>query len=335
MPIYYQPHIGILEVVILEKIPASEKKGSDLPNTSTDLYRLWRIPFNDDITPEKLMIALRERIKELNCLYGMTQLAERNRDSIENFLKELVNFLPFSWQYPEITCARITFEEKIYKSKNFKVTRWRQSSQILMYNEPVGEVSIFYLEECPPADEGPFMKEERVLLDALAERIGQTAVRIVTEKELQEMNEKLTLERKALQDANTAIRAVMARIEDEKKAVYLDIQANVDKIIMPILHALSFDLPLTKRKYAEVLRSSLEEIISPFVNRLSKNHLSLTPTEVNICNMIKSGLRTKEIAGIRNVSEATINRHREHIRRKLKISNSETNLITYLQSIND
>jgi DNA-binding CsgD family transcriptional regulator len=324
-----------LEIITLKKILTSEKIDSELANPSMDLFRLWRIPFSDDITPEKLMIALRERIKELNCLYGMTQLAERNRDSIENFLKELVNFLPFSWQYPEITCARISYEDKIYKSKNFKITRWRQASQILIHNEPVGEVSIFYLEECPPADEGPFMKEERVLLDALAERIGQTAVRIVTEKELQEMNEKLTLERKALQDANSAIRAVMARIEEEKRSIYLDIQANVDKIIMPILHALSFDLPLTKRKYAEVLRSSLEEIISPFVNRLSKNHLSLTPTEVNICNMIKSGLRTKEIARIRNVSEATINRHREHIRKKLKISNSETNLITYLQSINE
>lgn len=311
-----------------------DKSGSELPVTSMDLFRLWRIPFNDDITHEKLMIALRERIKELNCLYGMTKLAERHPDSLELFLKDLVNFLPFSWQYPDITCTRITFEEKIYKSRNFQVTKWRQTSRIYMYNEPVGEVSIFYLEECPPADEGPFLKEERVLLDALAERIGHTAVRVATEKELQEMNEKLTLERKALQDANAAIRAVLEKIEEEKKEIYLDIQANVDKIIMPILHALSFDLPVPKRKYAEVLRSSLEEIISPFVNRLSKNHLSLSPTEVNICNMIKSGLRTKEIARIRNVSEATINRHREHIRRKLKISNSDTNLITYLQSIN-
>jgi DNA-binding CsgD family transcriptional regulator len=61
-------------------------------------------------------------------------------------------------------------------------------------------------------------------------------------------------------------------------------------------------------------------------------YLSLTPTEINICNMIQSGLRTKEIAEMRGVSAATINRHREHIRRKLKITNSEVNLMTYLQS---
>jgi len=57
----------------------------------------------------------------------------------------------------------------------------------------------------------------------------------------------------------------------------------------------------------------------------------LTPTEVNICNLIRNGLQTKEIARMRGVSTATIKRHREHIRRKLKIANSDVNLATYLQ----
>jgi len=304
----------------------------DFQAPDKDLFRLWRIPFNHEIEPSKLMIALRERIKELNCLYGMAQLAERHPDSIEDLLRDLVNFLPFSWQYPEITCARILFKGKTYKSKGFKVTKWRQSSRVLMYNEPVGEVSIFYLEECPPADEGPFLKEERALLDELAERIGTKAMRIASELELQEINKQLTLERKALQEANAALRAVLARIEEEKQEIYMNLQTNVDKILMPILHTLDFGLSQTQRKYAEMLRTNLEDIVSPFVRDLSKAYLSLTPTEINICNMIRSGMRTKEIAQIRGVSVATINRHREHIRRKLKITNSEINLMTYLQS---
>jgi DNA-binding CsgD family transcriptional regulator len=304
----------------------------DFQAPDKDLFRLWRIPFNHEIEPSKLMIALRERIKELNCLYGMAQLAERHPDSIEDLLRDLVNFLPFSWQYPEITCARILFKGKTYKSKGFKVTKWRQSSRVLMYNEPVGEVSIFYLEECPPADEGPFLKEERALLDELAERIGTKAMRIASELELQEINKQLTLERKALQEANAALRAVLARIEEEKQEIYMNLQTNVDKILMPILHTLDFGLSQTQRKYAEMLRTNLQDIVSPFVRDLSKAYLSLTPTEINICNMIRSGMRTKEIAQIRGVSVATINRHREHIRRKLKITNSEINLMTYLQS---
>ena len=224
------------------------------------------------------------------------------------------------------------FKEKTYKSKGFKVTKWRQFSQILLYNEPVGEVAIFYLEERPPADEGPFLKEERALLDAVAERIGTAAMRISAEQDLQETNKQLTIERKALQETNAALRAVLARIEEEKQEIYMNVQANIDKIIIPILHALSIEIPRPQRKYIEMLRTNLEEITSPFVSRLSKNALSLTPTEINICNMIRNGLRTKEIAQIRGVSTATISRHREHIRRKLKITNNSVNLMTYLQS---
>lgn len=304
----------------------------DLDELPKDLFRLWRIPFSKDLHPSKLVGELRERIKELNCLYGLAQMAERHAGSVEDLLEELVNFLPFSWQYPEITCSRITFKDKIYKSKGFKITKWRQSTQIFMYNEPVGEVSIFYLEERPPEDEGPFLREERVLLDALAGRIGTTATRISAEQELQELNKQLIIERKALQEANAALRGVLARIEEEKQEIYMDIRANVDKILMPILNEMALHLPQTYRKYAEMLKTNLEDISAPFVNNLSKDYLALTSTELKICNMIQSGLQTKEIAQIRGVSIGTVNRHREHIRRKLKITNSDINLMTYLQS---
>lgn len=315
-----------------EKPAASQIDRKEAKNLPENLFQLWRIPFNSNIEPSKVIIALRERIKELNCLYGISQLAERHSDSIEDLLRELVNFLPFSWQYPEICRARIVFKEKTYKSRGFKVTKWRQSSQVYLYNEPVGEVTIVYLEERPPVDEGPFLSEERVLIDALAERIGSAAMRISAELELHETNKQLILERKALQEANLALRAVLARIEEEKQEIYRDLQANVDKILTPILHELTIQLPSNQRQYAELLRRYLADIVSPFVGHLSKTHLSLTATEVAICNMIRSGLQTKEIAQIRRVSVGTINRHREHIRRKLKITNNKINLTTYLQS---
>jgi DNA-binding NarL/FixJ family response regulator len=297
-----------------------------------DFFRLWRIPFNNESDSSKVIVALRERIKELNCLYGISQLAERHPDSIDGLLQDLVNFLPYSWQYPEITCVRIVFKEKTYKSEGCKITKWRQSSRIYMYNEPVGEVTILYLEKRPPEDEGPFLREERALLDALAEHISSVAMRISAELEVQETNRQLNLERKALQEANLALRAVLARIEEEKKEIYKDVQANVDKILMPILHELELCLPPHQKQYAGILKTNLENITSPFVSQLSKNFLHLTSTEVSVCNLIRNGLQTKEIAEIRGVSMGTINRHREHIRRKLDITNSEINLMTYLQS---
>ena len=162
------------------------------------------------------------------------------------------------------------------------MTKWRQSSQILMYNEPVGEVAVFYLTERPPSDEGPFLKEERALLDEVAERIGTMAARISAERELQEINRQLTVERKALQETNAALRTVLARIEEEKQEIYLNLQVNVEKILMPILHALVLELPKTQRKYVEMLQTNLEEIASPFVRHLSQSYHSLTPTEIKI-----------------------------------------------------
>jgi len=305
---------------------------NDIRFPNTELARLWRIPLSHETEQLKVESALRERIKELNCLYGVSQLAERHFNSLDNLLEELVNFLPHSWQYPDITCARIVFKENTYKSEGFKVTEWRQSSRIYVYSEPVGEVAIFYLEERPPADEGPFLEEERALLDALADQIGTIATRISAELELQDINKQLSLERKALQESNAALRTVLTRIEEEKNEIYRGIKTNVDKVLMPILLALALEIPHTQSKYVEMLKTNLEEITSQFVRHLSNSYHSLTPTEITICNMIRNGLRTKEIAQTRGVSAATINRHRENIRRKLKITNNDVNLATYLQS---
>ncbi|MFH1032238.1 MAG: LuxR C-terminal-related transcriptional regulator [Chloroflexota bacterium] len=312
-----------------------KKKGlslANLPFPSKDLALLWRIPFSSESDPGKVEIALRERIKELNCLYGISQLAERNLHSLDNLLSELVNFLPYSWQYPELTCARILYKGKTYISEKFKITEWRQSSQIYMYHEAIGEVSIFYIEECPPSDEGPFMKEERALLDAVAEQIGTIATRMSAELELQETNQLLTLERKALQESNTALKIVLSRIEQEKQEIHRDINMNVEKILKPILQALILQLPQAHKNYAEMLQTNLENITSPFVSQISRSYNSLTLTEISICNMIRNGMRTKEIADNRGVSEATIHRHREKIRHKLKITNQDVNLATFLQT---
>ena len=150
--------------------------------------------------------------------------------------------------------------------------------------------------------------------------------------ELQETNQQLTLERKALQEANTALRLVLTRIEQEKQEIHQDINTNVEKVLMPILHALSLQLPQSQQKYVEILQTNVKEITSPFVSQLSLSYHSMTPTEIAICNMIRNGMRTKEIAEMRGISEATVNRHREKIRRKLKITNQDVNLATFLQS---
>ena len=98
--------------------------------------------------------------------------------------REVANLLPPSWQYPEITCARITFGDEEFRTDNFKTTEWMQSANINVRGQKKGTVEVTYLEERPEIDEGPFMKEERLLINAVAERLGEITERKQAEEKL-------------------------------------------------------------------------------------------------------------------------------------------------------
>jgi len=135
-------------------------------------------------TLQKSTHDLGERVKELNCLYSLSSLIEKPDISLNDIFKGITNLIPPSWQYPEITCARIIFEDKEYKTKNFKETTWKQACEIAVDNKELGNVEIFYLEERPDIDEGPFLKEERALIEAICERLGHVVERVKAEQEL-------------------------------------------------------------------------------------------------------------------------------------------------------
>jgi len=115
---------------------------------------------------------LGERVKELNCLYGVLKLMSEPTRSLEEIFQRVVRLIPPSWQYPDIACARITFEGRQFKTDNFNETAWKQSADIRVSGEKVGSVDVCYLQERPAAHEGPFLKEEMVLINALAGEIG-------------------------------------------------------------------------------------------------------------------------------------------------------------------
>lgn len=71
---------------------------------------------------------LGERVKELNCLYGISDLVEKRGISLEGILQGTVDLIPQSWQYPDITCARITLEGQEFRTENFRETHWRQNT---------------------------------------------------------------------------------------------------------------------------------------------------------------------------------------------------------------
>ncbi|GAI81329.1 unnamed protein product, partial [marine sediment metagenome] len=134
---------------------------------------------------------LAERAKEIKCLYGVTNIAERPGVSLDEIYQETANLLPSGWHYPEITCARITIGDKEFKTDNFKTTKWKQSANINVNGQKEGTVEVYYLEAMTEIDEGPFLKEESLLIEAVANRLGDVTERKRAEEELKRYSEKL------------------------------------------------------------------------------------------------------------------------------------------------
>ncbi len=131
---------------------------------------------------------LGERIKELNTLFGLSKLVEEPRIDLDGILQGLVDILPPGWQYPESTCGRVVFENREFKTYNFRQTEWKQAAPIVVYGNLAGAIEVYYLSQKPQSYEGPFLAEERRLLDALAEQLGRIAERRRLEKEISEIS---------------------------------------------------------------------------------------------------------------------------------------------------
>ncbi|MCK5517634.1 MAG: transporter substrate-binding domain-containing protein, partial [Desulfobulbaceae bacterium] len=133
--------------------------------------------------------SLGERVKELHCLYSLYQLIEKDL-ATEELFQGAAELLPPAWQYPESTCARINLLDQSYRTDNFAETQWLQSRQIRIAGQNAGVVEVYYLEEKPAMDEGPFLREERDLINAIAARLG----RIVEQKRAEKEQVKLEIQ---------------------------------------------------------------------------------------------------------------------------------------------
>ncbi|MHA2297131.1 MAG: PAS domain S-box protein [Candidatus Hodarchaeales archaeon] len=127
-----------------------------------------------DISERKRMeIKLDKRVKELDCLYSIARLTKDPDKTLEEVFNGIIALIISSWQYPDITCSRIVFEDKEFTSDNFVETRWKQTTVINVLKSNAGSVEVYYLEERSEEYEGPFLKEEKDLLKAIALEISK------------------------------------------------------------------------------------------------------------------------------------------------------------------
>ncbi|MBA4370170.1 MAG: hypothetical protein C0418_01140 [Coriobacteriaceae bacterium] len=143
---------------------------------------------------------LENRVTESDCLYAVSSLVAEPGKPIEEALRGAVDLIPSGWRYPDITRARIVLEGREYASEGFRETPWRFSSDIVVSGRTVGAVEVCCLDEGSALDGGLFLKEEGLLLDALAERLGQVIQRKRAEKALRESSERFDLAVKGTND---------------------------------------------------------------------------------------------------------------------------------------
>jgi two-component system NtrC family sensor kinase len=135
--------------------------------------------------------ALTERVKELTCLYGIAQIGAQPDISLEVIIQGIVELLPPAWQYPEIAFARIILDGISYTTQGFRECRRKQTAEIIVGGIPRGVVELVYAEEKPDLDEGPFLKEERNLINAVARQIGLVVERKQAEEDKLKLHNQL------------------------------------------------------------------------------------------------------------------------------------------------
>ena len=135
---------------------------------------------NQDSTKQ----TLKERLKELECLYSITSLNADNDLTLEKLLQSVVEKIPPGFQYPDMVCAQICYLGRSFKSKNFRKTKWRLAFSLRAQRSHVGSIEVCYHQKPVHNIDDPFLSEEIDLMMSISNHIGAIIENKLTEKEL-------------------------------------------------------------------------------------------------------------------------------------------------------
>lgn len=160
-----------------------------------------------------------------------------------------------------------------------------------------------------------------------------TAIKLA-EEDLKMREAQLRRNAHNLEEANTALKVLLHRREEDKRELEESVLSNVKELILPYTEKLeTTNLGPRQQEYLGVIKTNLEKIISPFVHELSSRFLRLTPQEIQVANLVRHGKSTKEIAELLTISTHAVDFHRKNIRDKLGLKGKKTNLRTFLLTL--
>ena len=171
---------------------------------------------------------------------------------------------------------------------------------------------------------------EKILQEAHDNLEKQVDARTI---DLKRANQKLKIQAKSLSETNIALKVLLRQREADKQELEEKVFLNFKELILPYLEKLkSKRLGDKNMAHINIIERNLNDILSPFVHNFSTRMFNLSPTEIQVLNLIRQGKTTKEIAGSMQLATSTIAFHRDNIRKKIGIKNKKINLSTYLSS---
>lgn len=198
---------------------------------------------------QRVQAALQERIKELTCLYQIARVMERPQNPLDEVFRSVVEALLPAWQYPDIASARIIFDHQKFPSSNFQEGRFKQSAELIVNGKGRGSVEVVYAREKPELFEGPFLKEERHLIDTIARQVSLFVEQKETEGEKELLQEQLRhadrlatigkLAAGVAHELNEPLGSILgfAQLAKKNAGIPKQVEKDLDRIVSASLHA--------------------------------------------------------------------------------------------------
>ncbi|MHC4471076.1 MAG: sensor histidine kinase [Planctomycetota bacterium] len=222
------------------------------------------------IAHRRAQLALRERVKELTCLYGIARIVARPGIGEAEALQEIVEILPPAWLHPEVAVARICLPAGSYVTSSYQESQHRQRADVAIRGETVGFVEVAYVETQPDLDEGPFLTEERHLIEAVAREVAGFLERSTAEQEKSHLQDQLRhadrlatigqLAAGVAHELNEPLGNILGFAQLAQKAA--DLPAQVEKDMGKIVNASLYAREIIKKLmvFARQIPSKMERI---------------------------------------------------------------------------
>jgi signal transduction histidine kinase len=243
---------------------------------------------------QHIQAALQERVKELSCLYSISQIADKSYVTLNTLIYRIMDILPPAWQYPDITETRIVFDAIEYSRPDFKPDENMLSSDIKIDGIKRGKIEVVYTKERPQLDEGPFLKEERKLLDVIAKELALILKRRETEEDKANLLNQLhhadrlasvgELAAGVAHEINQPLGSILgfAQLAGKYPGTPEQVKKDLEKIVKASLHAreivkkmMAYSTQIAAEKIDTSLNQVIEDSLYLFKSRCIKEGIEL------------------------------------------------------------